>query len=71
MWAKERADEAIAEGKLRPNPRTGRPEYLIAESEESLLTSLARMRVPKMVKNSFKSAFCFWVTFQSMNCEWA
>jgi DNA repair photolyase len=31
---------------------------------------IARMRVPKMVKNGFKSAFCFWATFQSMNCEW-
>jgi hypothetical protein len=27
------------------------------------------MRVPKMVQNGFKSAFCFWVTFQSIAKE--
>ncbi|MCJ7759565.1 site-specific DNA-methyltransferase [Candidatus Bathyarchaeota archaeon] len=40
MWTKERAEKAIADGTLRSNPRTGRPEYLIPESEEILLTTL-------------------------------
>lgn len=39
-WTKDRADKAIAQGILHPNPRTGRPEYLVPASEESLLTSL-------------------------------
>jgi len=39
-WTKERAEKATADGILHPNPRTGRPEYLVAASEESLLTSL-------------------------------
>lgn len=39
-WTKKRSEESIAEGKLRPNPRTGRPEYLIGASEETLVTSM-------------------------------
>jgi hypothetical protein len=31
---------------------------------------MARMRIPKMVKNGFKSAFCFWDMFQSIEPEW-
>ena len=38
-WTKERSDLAVKEGKLRPNPKSGRPEYLIPESTSSLLTS--------------------------------
>ena len=38
-WTKERAEKAISEGKLRPNPSSGRPEYLIAASTHSLITS--------------------------------
>jgi len=35
-WTKEKAEEAIKQGILRPNPRTGKPEYLIPASEEDL-----------------------------------
>jgi len=39
-WTKERSEEAVAERKLRPNPKSGRPEYLVAASEETLVTSM-------------------------------
>ena len=35
-WSKDKADEAIQQRTLRPNPRTGRPEYLIPASDEDL-----------------------------------
>ncbi len=35
-WTQERASLAIKDGKLKPNPRTGRPEYLIEASTEDL-----------------------------------
>ncbi|HLE87180.1 MAG TPA: site-specific DNA-methyltransferase [Candidatus Brocadiaceae bacterium] len=35
-WSKEKAEEAIKKGMLKPNPRTGRPEYLIPASDEDL-----------------------------------
>ncbi|MFQ5964785.1 MAG: site-specific DNA-methyltransferase [Candidatus Scalinduaceae bacterium] len=35
-WTKEKANEAIEQGVLRPNPRTGKPEYLIPASVEDL-----------------------------------
>lgn len=38
-WTKERAMEAIKDGRLRPNPKTGTPEYLISESTHSILSS--------------------------------
>ena len=39
MYSKERADELVANGKLRPNPRTGRPQYLLDASNRTLLDS--------------------------------
>ena len=30
-WTKERSEEAIKKGILRPNPKSGKPEYLIPE----------------------------------------
>ncbi len=39
-WKKERSDKAILEGKLRANPQTGKPEYLIPAREKMLCTSL-------------------------------
>lgn len=36
-WSKERAMKSIKEDILRPNPRTGKPEYLIPESSKSLV----------------------------------
>jgi adenine-specific DNA-methyltransferase len=36
-WVKEKADIAIKEGKLRPNPKTGKPEYLIPGSNKELV----------------------------------
>jgi len=39
-WTKVKADKAIFEGKLRPHPRTGKPEYLIPASDYILLDSL-------------------------------
>ena len=33
-WSKERALKAIKQGILRPNPRTGKPEYLVTKQEE-------------------------------------
>lgn len=39
-WTKEKAEEAIKEGRLRPNPKTGKPEYLIPASDKELLNNL-------------------------------
>lgn len=39
MWSKDKAEEAIKEGRLRPHPKTGRPEYLV-ESTESVATTM-------------------------------
>ncbi len=39
-WTKERADQAIKEGILRPNPSSGKPEYLIPASDHTLITSV-------------------------------
>lgn len=33
-WDKARAEQAITDGKLRPNPRTGKPEYLVETKDE-------------------------------------
>ncbi len=35
---KEREEETIKQGMLRPNPRTGRPEYLVTTQEEVLVS---------------------------------
>jgi len=40
LFSKERADRLISEGKLRPHPKTGRPQYLIAASDESLVDTI-------------------------------
>ena len=37
MYAKERADDLIEQGRLRPNPRTGKPQYLLDESDQTML----------------------------------
>ncbi len=37
-WSKERAMKAIADGMLRPNPRTGKPEYLVIKEQEIIGT---------------------------------
>jgi adenine-specific DNA-methyltransferase len=39
-WEKEKAEAAIKEGRLRPNPKTGKPEYLIPASDKSLCNNL-------------------------------
>ena len=39
MFAQERADELIADRKLRPNPRTGTPQYLLDASTSTMLDS--------------------------------
>lgn len=39
-WTKEKTEEAIKEGKLRPNPKTGKPEYKIEASEHILRDTL-------------------------------
>lgn len=39
MWSEDKAKIAIKEGKLRPNKKTGKPEYLV-ESSESVLTTM-------------------------------
>lgn len=39
-WSKERAETAIKEGTLRPNPNTGKPEYFIPSSDFVLRDSL-------------------------------
>jgi len=38
-WSRERAEEAIARGDLRPNPRTGKPEYRIPAREQTICTN--------------------------------
>jgi adenine-specific DNA-methyltransferase len=40
MWDKDRAKEAVDRGDIRPNPRTGRPEYRVPASDETLLTTM-------------------------------
>ncbi len=40
MYSKERAEQMIAAGTLRPNPRTRRPQYLIAASDQDLCNNL-------------------------------
>ena len=37
MYSQERAEELVAEGKLRPNPRTGTPQYLLDASTSTML----------------------------------
>ena len=37
MYSKERSAELIANGRLRANPRTGKPEYLLDESDQTLV----------------------------------
>ena len=39
-WTKERAEKAMKQGKLRANPNTGKPEYLIASRDKVICTSL-------------------------------
>ena len=39
-WLKERAESAIKAGDLRPNPRTGKPEYRIPARDKVVCTSL-------------------------------
>ncbi len=39
-WTKDRAEHAIANGILRPSQKSGRPEYLVPASEETLVTSM-------------------------------
>jgi len=39
-WEKEKSLSAIKEGKLRPNPKTGKPEYLIPASDKELVNNL-------------------------------
>ncbi len=39
-WTKDKAEQAIKEGRLRANPKSGKPEYLIDASTESLCDSL-------------------------------
>ena len=40
LWSKERADEAIKDGNLRPKPSTGKPEYRIKASDNIMLSTL-------------------------------
>ncbi len=37
MYSQERAEELVADGKLRPNPRTGTPQYLLDASTSTML----------------------------------
>ena len=39
MYSKERADTLISSGRLRPNPRTGKPQYLLNPSNSTMLDS--------------------------------
>lgn len=39
-WTRERAEEAISNGDLRPNPNTGKPEYRIPARDKVLCTNL-------------------------------
>lgn len=52
-WSKERAEEAIKAGDLRPNPRTGKPEYRIPARDKTICTSLW----DDMVAYSFSSGY--------------
>jgi DNA modification methylase len=40
MWTKEKAEQAIKKGILRPKPKTGTPEYLIPASTHVIVTSV-------------------------------
>ncbi len=40
VWTKEKAEKAIKEGNLRPNPNTGRPEYLVPAREKVICTNI-------------------------------
>lgn len=40
MYEKERAEEMKEEGRLRPSPSTGKPQYLIPESKEDVRDTL-------------------------------
>ena len=37
MYSEERANELIQQGRLRANPRTGKPQYLLDESNQTML----------------------------------
>ena len=37
MYSQDRAEELVADGKLRPNPRTGSPQYLLDASTSTML----------------------------------
>ena len=37
MYSKERSDELIQQGRLRANPRTRKPQYLLDESDQTML----------------------------------
>ncbi len=52
-WVKEKADEAILNGTLRPNPNSGRPEYLIPAREKALCTNLWT----DLIAYSFKTGY--------------
>ena len=39
-WTKEKVDAAIREGRVRPNKKTGKPEYLIPASNQELVNNL-------------------------------
>ena len=39
-WTKEKVDAAIKEGRVRPNKKTGKPEYLIPASNQELVNNL-------------------------------
>ena len=39
-WTKERVEKAIEENKIRPNKKTGKPEYLIPASNKELINNL-------------------------------
>ena len=39
MYSKERANDLIANNRLRPNPRTGKPQYLLDASDSTMLDS--------------------------------
>jgi len=40
MYEKKKAEEMIARGELRPNPKTGKPQYLIPAGKEQLCNNL-------------------------------
>lgn len=39
-WSYDRAQQAIKDGTLRPNPRTGKPEYFIPASDTELMDTI-------------------------------